>query len=116
MAKTKATRKTINDQFSNVYATGYCGLWYLLKAYEASYYNSGIMGWNWDAHVVDSNTVIVTGYRNLTGKFIPYEISKKYNKLAEAVCKNSKFNWPEAKAELQKLMAQMLQELNNGKF
>ena len=116
MAKTKATRKTINDQFSNVYATGYCGLQFLLRAYEASYYNAGIMGWNWDAHVVDSNTVIVTGYRNLTGQFIPYEISEKYNKLAEVVCKNSKFNWSEAKAELEKLMAQMLQELNNGKF
>lgn len=116
MAKTKATRATINNQFSNVYATGYCGLQFLLRAYEASYYNSGIMGWNWDAHVVDHNTVIITGYRNLTGQSIPYEISEKYNKLAEAVCKNSKLKWSETKVELEKLMTLMLQELNTCKF
>ena len=114
MTKQRATRKTINNRFSNVYATGYCGLQYLLRAFQPSYYNAGTYGWNWDAHIVEYDTVIVTGYRNTTGQYIPYEISEKYNKLAEAVCKNGKFNWTETKAQLEALMTQMLDELKEN--
>lgn len=114
MTKIKATRKDMIKQFPNAYSVGYCDLQFLLNAYKATYYNAGVFGWNWDGYMIDLDTVIVTGYRNTVGKPIPYEISEKYNNLAADVYKNSKFNWTETKAQLETLMAQMLEELKEG--
>ena len=111
MTKQQTTRKTINNNFKNIYCVGYCGLSYLLRAFEARYYNAGIYGWNWDAYPINNTTIIVTGYRNMPGECLPYELTQEFNKQAELIIKNSKFNWLEQQQHLRVLALELLETL-----
>ena len=101
--KIHATKNFINKHYKNIYCAGYEDLHFLLKAYDAVFYNAGQCGWNWDAYEVDYNTVIITGYRNFTAYTIPYETALKYDQQALKL-RNSK-------KHLHHLMEQLLQEL-----
>lgn len=50
-----------------VLRVGYCDAQHLLADIRPFATNSGAYGWNWDAYVVGSNTIICAGYRNLCG-------------------------------------------------
>lgn len=108
--KTHATKNFINKNYKNIFCVGYEDLHFLLKAYDAIFYNAGSCGWNWDAYEVDYNTVIITGYRNFTGYTIPYETVIKYDQQARNLFRNS-CDWNETKKQLHKLMQELLQEL-----
>ena len=108
--KTHVTKNFINKNYKNIYCTGSVDLQFLLKAYDAIFYNAGSCGWNWDAYQVDSDTVIITGYRNFTGYIIPLETVLKYDKQARELFRNS-YDWNETKEQLHQLMQELLQEL-----
>ena len=57
--KLKATRKKITDNFSRVYLIDY-KYGFLPDAFA---YNSGYMGWNWDAYDLD-NICLIEGNRS----------------------------------------------------
>lgn len=59
--KNKLTRKNINTRYA--IEVGYCEAQWLLSDINATGYNAGVYGWNWDAYNVNGYTV-VTGYRN----------------------------------------------------
>ena len=61
--KTQTTKKAIMSTYRNVIKVGYCGLQYALKWREPNFYTAGAYGWNSDVYFIDSDTVIVTGYR-----------------------------------------------------
>lgn len=85
----KCTRKDINGMYRNVYKVGYCDLQTLLRNVREVGYNSGVYGWNWTAYELDADTVIVTGYRNLTGDRIDGEIIREYESRAKQIEKDA---------------------------
>ena len=58
--KLKATRKTITTNFSKIYLIK-CKYGFLPDAFA---YNSGHLGWNWDAYDLGGNVCLIKGYRN----------------------------------------------------
>lgn len=70
-----------------IYQCGYCDLQHLLFM-SADYYNAGIYGWNCDIYVLwyaGERIAICTGYRNLKGKKIPYELIRQYDGEAKGI-------------------------------
>lgn len=61
--KTKTTKRAIMNTFTNVIKVGYCDMQSALAQREPNFYTAGVYGWNADVYVIDTDTVIVTGYR-----------------------------------------------------
>lgn len=94
--KIKVTKKSIMENFKTIISAGYCECDYLLKNTAPMYYTEGVYGWNSDVYVLDSDTVIVTGYRPFgTDSF--RDLIKKYNSKAQEINKR-----PETWATIQK--------------
>ena len=73
--KLKATKKTITDHFSKIYLIDY-KYGFLPDAFA---YNSGYMGWNWDAYDL-GGICLIDGNRNFPkGKLIPIAAKKVVN-------------------------------------
>ncbi len=82
--KIKVTRKDLTGQYGKIYRCGYCDLQPLFSSSDATFYNAGVYGWNYDGFIIDNNTVILSGYRGMFGERLPekcYNIIKKANKL-----------------------------------
>lgn len=111
MSKQHMTRKAIRNfpGVFRVYYVGYCGLCFLLS--DPVFYNAGVYGWNWDGYLLHDRSgrmiIINTGYRNMTGEEIPWEIAKKYNDLARNM------NLTETVAN--ELLFDMFDEIENSK-
>ena len=70
--KLKATRKTITDNFSKIYLIDY-KYGFLPDAFA---YNSGYMGWNWDAYDL-GNICLIEGNRSFPKcKLLPKSAQK----------------------------------------
>ena len=70
--KLKATRKKITENFSKIYLIDY-KYGFLPDAFA---YNSGYMGWNWDAYDL-GNICLIKGYRNFPKcKLLPKDAKK----------------------------------------
>ena len=112
MSKKHMTRKAIRNfpGVFRVYYVGYCDLQYLLRFETPVFYNAGIYGWNWDGYSFYDRSgrkiIINTGYRNMTGRKIPWEIAKKYDDLASG---------ERNKETLNKLLLDMFDELESPK-
>ena len=92
MVKSENTREYLEELKDlhgvHVFSVPYCGLQFLLNRYEekCKWYSSGEYGWDWDAYVFkDRNIIICTGYRDMAGDEIPYEIYSLYNKKARSL-------------------------------
>lgn len=111
--KIKTTRKELHNSFKNVYQCGYCDLQYIFLYEEPLFYNSGVYGWNFDGFPVwGTDTVIITGYRNMTGERIPSELIKKYSDKAENICKKYSFkDYDKRKKALERNKNRFISEL-----
>lgn len=107
--KLQTTNPKIKKMYK-VYNTGYCDLQYLLYDKNAIFYNSGVYGWNWDGYLLDDNILILTGYRNLCGKDIPYQLIRIYEQKARKIIKNV-HDYGEQRNLLNKLRSQFLESL-----
>ena len=109
--KLKTTQKAVKDYFTYVISVSYCDLQRLLAEHDAFSYCSGVYGWNCDNYKF-RGVCISTGYRPIGNQNAKsdYEVIKKYEKLAMEVNKNSS-NFEEKKAEKEKLIYQMIDEL-----
>ena len=107
--KIKVTKREVKERFK-VYSAGYCDLQYLLNGKYAIFYNDGVYGWNWDGYLLDDNTLIVTGYRNLCGKDIPHQVIRIYEQKAKRIIKNV-HDYDEQRNLLNKLRSQFLESL-----
>lgn len=57
----------------------------IMQFKTADYYNAGVYGWNYDAWHVDTDTIILGGYRvnnTCIDKVINYKTCKKYENIA----------------------------------
>lgn len=87
--KNKTTIKYIKNNYAKIFRCGYCDLQFIMRGYDATYYNAGVYGWNCDIYTdIVRDIAITTGYRNMTGLLIPNEIIKKYSAIAKEILKN----------------------------
>lgn len=85
----KATRKSINETFRNVYQVPYCALQYLTMDIAPMAYTAGIYGWNADVYAMGS-TAIVTGYRPF-GKEVDRDLIDNFETRAKELCSAGKY-------------------------
>lgn len=77
--KTRMTRKHVNTNYA--ISVGYCHAQWLLTDVNATGYNAGVYGWNWDCYNVDG-VQIVTGYRNFPAGIRKAQHVHEYNEMA----------------------------------
>lgn len=106
------TSMKICGWYANVWRAGYCDLQYIFRTpeYSATYYNSGVYGWNCDLFTDHKHdAIITTGYRNTRGRRIPLELIEKYNKKAEQIAKSK--DWSKHREKYNKNAERFLEEL-----
>lgn len=108
--KFKVTKKSILEGYKNIICTGYCSLGNLLKYKEADFYTWGVYGWNSDIYKINSNTVIVTGYRPF-GNIENYNLIKEYEQKAEKIVYNYNISWQEQEKKLEKLIDELVKKV-----
>lgn len=105
----KVTRKELENTFCNIYCCGYCELEYTLRFAKCFGYNYGIYGWNYSVYMVDPDTIIITGYRGMFGKRIPFELTEKTEKKAQAICHD--FHTTNQREKITRLLNNMCKQL-----
>lgn len=92
--KVKVSRKSIKENFRNVYQLDMCKANTIFYGQSPAYYTAGIYGWNCDVYIVDENTAVTVGYRTF-GKLLPDAITKDVFRKAERVRESSRYNYAE---------------------
>lgn len=109
--KFKTTSKAMRENYHNAIKLGYCEAQTLLSDYEPIAYSAGIYGWNCDYYLID-NVLIVTGYRDMFGRDIPYKIVDKYEQKAEKIKFNYDLAYEVRKRRINKLLHKFLAEIS----
>ena len=106
------TLNRINDIYDVVVATGYCNLQHLLVHNNATYYNAGVYGWNCDIYTFlhkGKRIAIVTGYRNLRGVRLDYDVVKEYDDKAQNIISwEYKASYEQKRQEINELLNSFL--------
>ena len=76
MAKNFITIKELKKRYQNIITIPYINL---LDYLTASYYHAGKLGWNFDAYVIDNETVVISGDRPFKTTKITYEKAEALN-------------------------------------
>ena len=105
------TNKEVRRVFDKVYSIGYGAMQFLLRFENRIGYNCGIYGWNYDVYSLGNGICICTGYRNMPGKTIPYELVQKYEKYASEILSEVCGKWDEKRKRMQVLIKDFLGEL-----
>ena len=109
--KFKTTQKAIKEGYKNIICLGYCSIPYLLKGNDADAYTSGIYGWNADIYKINSNTVIVTGYRPFGNINPSYELVEEYENRARKIYKEHCGAWDDLKSILDELLEDFVKKI-----
>ena len=111
--KLKTTRKEIKNKVASnyIWRVGYCDMQNLLYYKNAVAYTSGVYGWNFDLYEVEG-VYFTTGYRNMIGKQVDYELLRKYEKQASEIIKTwGKHSTEEKKELVNNLLKEFIKEL-----
>lgn len=108
--KTRTSMIQITRNYNKVWRCGYCDLQNIFKGVEPDFYNCGVYGWNCDIYDTTAGA-ITTGYRNMRGERIPYEMIERYDKAAREILKDM-WSDPNYKTRLENLRKDFLGELN----
>jgi len=84
--KKRTSMTYITAVFRKVWRCGYCDLQNILYGIDPEYYNSGVYGWNCDIYITEAGA-FTTGYRNMRGERIPYDLIEKYDTEAREIIK-----------------------------
>lgn len=112
--KIKTAMTDITRGWKKVYRTGYCDLQNIFFGVEPNYYNAGLYGWNCDIYETEK-AYITTGYRNMRGDRIPYDLIERYDKAAREIIKDmwTDKNYRNRLEELRRDFLGELEALNN---
>ena len=111
--KLKTTRKEIKNKVASnyIWRAGYCDMQNLLYYKNAIAYTSGVYGWNFDLYEVDG-VYFTTGYRNMIGKQVDYELLRKYEQQASNIINSwNKYEYEEKKELVNNLLKDFIKEL-----
>lgn len=109
--KFKTTLKAMRNSY-NIAVFGYCEIQDLLSNREPIAYNSGVYGWNCDFYLIDSTTVISTGYRPIGKRYLDYGRSELYNEKAKKIRNDYSLTYEERTKKLDDLFDQFCDELH----
>ena len=113
MKKIQTTSKYLKENYICC-GIGYCDASYLLYYYNATFYNSGVYGWNFDAFVFGTY-VITTGYRNMIHDIpVDYKLLKELNEKARILIDNNKMHYTETKEQIDRLLKEFLDKTFNS--
>ena len=116
--KFKTTEKAIRENYTNIICIGYCDLQTVLNYKTPIAYTCGVYGWNADVYEINNNTVICTGYRPIGNIRPSYELTRKYDKLAEKIVYTSG-EYREKKQQLDNMLSDfigdVMKEYNDNK-
>ena len=111
--KLKTTRKEIKNKVASnyIWQVGYCDMQNLLYYKSAIAYTSGVYGWNFDLYEVDG-VYFTTGYRNMIGKQVDYELLRKYEEQAGEIIKTwGRYEYEVKKELIDNLLKEFIKEL-----
>lgn len=113
--KFKTTRKAIVDgtPANNLFRCGYCDMVHLLNNYDPIAYTCGIYGWNFDVYSVHGIT-ITTGYRNMCGKQIPFDLLHLYEHKARKAMENYSIPYQQRSEQVEQLLISFIKKLQKG--
>ena len=109
--KTQTTKKYINNMYDNKIKISYCNLDWLLIRANPAYYIARSEGWAADIYIVNSDTVIVTGYAPFGNITVPYEKQKEYNQKAEKIACDSALSYEQQRDLLDDLINEFVAEV-----
>lgn len=109
--KTRTTKKYINNMYNNKIKIGYCNLQWLLSRTDPAYYITRAEGWAADIYIINSDTVIITGYAPFGNITIPYEKRCEYESKAEQIACNYKLTFEEQRDALDVLINEFVEEV-----
>ena len=92
--KVKVTKKSIINNYRHVYWMEETKAQTIFYGQSPAYYTSGVYGWNCDVYIIDSDTVVTTGYRPF-GERLPEAVEKDMLKKATRVREANRFNYTE---------------------
>ena len=102
--KVKVSRKSVKDNFRNVYQLSMTKAYTIFYGQSPAYYTAGIYGWNCDVYIIDNNTAVTVGYRPF-GDLLPEAIEKDMLKKAERVKESNKYNYAETTRKISAIRA-----------
>lgn len=110
--KYRTTRKMIvnGTRADELFRCGYCDMWHILRNHEPIAYTCGIYGWNFDVYEVYGIT-ITTGYRNMCGKNIPYDLIRSYEGKAKEIFDDYSIPYEERKERIESLLKEFCGKL-----
>lgn len=112
MEKVRISMNYITRNYKKVFACDYCDLQYIFNGISPQFYNSGLYGWNCDIYIdYKRDIAITTGYRNMRGDMIPYEIIEKYSNIAKEILSNYSVSYDKRKEKLDKNRENFLNEI-----
>lgn len=109
--KTRTTKKYINYMYDNKIKIGYCNLQFLLSRIDPVYYTTRAEGWATDIYIINSDTVIITGYAPFGNITVPYEKQREYNKRAEKIACDYTLSYEEQRDALDNLINEFIAEV-----
>jgi hypothetical protein len=97
--------------YDNKIKIGYCNLQWLLSRIDPAYYTTRAEGWGADIYIINSDTVIVTGYAPWGNITIPYDTQRKYNECAEKIACNYTLSYEQQRDALDDLINEFISEV-----
>ena len=102
--KVKVSRKSIKDNFRNVYCLDMSKANTIFYGQSPAYYTAGIYGWNCDVYIINEDTAVTVGYRPF-GDYLPEAVEKEMMKKAERVRESNKYNYAETARKISAIRA-----------
>lgn len=107
--KLETTRASVHKAFNTIISVGYCRLQSLLAREEPIAYTTRREGWGADVYEF-GDVAIVTGYAPFGEIQVPYDLSQKYERLAEKALYDSKLSFEAQKRILRDLIDDFILE------
>lgn len=110
MTRVQVKKSDVMNQNRYIICVGYCELQYLLRFQDSPFYTAGVYGWNADVFQINSNIVIVTGYRPFGNVRPHYELTREYDTKAGAILENDNLSYFEKESEIEKLIGEFCEK------
>lgn len=107
--KLKTTRASVHKAFNTIISVGYCRLQSLLAREKPIGYTTRREGWGADIYEF-GGVAIVTGYAPFGKIQVPYDLTQKYERLAEKALYDSKLSFDVQKRILRDLIDDFILE------
>ena len=111
MTRTKTTKKYLRGNYKNIIKCGYCTVQHLLNLAHSDYYLTRVEGLAADVYILNSDTILVTGYAPFGNIEPSYRTFKKYEDEARKIVCNSWGSYQNMMDKINSLLDQFIEEV-----